>query len=96
MRLTEDGDSNLPPLSPKDLRKMPILAAIAATGTYTIHNHDALFLEQEAELSNEEKNSARNDLNAVLVQQPRTLETPDGEMTQVILPGNTHFEPPYE
>ena len=74
------------------LAKNPVLAAISSGGLgYSIYCHDALFIGNDASLTEEEEMEARNDLNGILAQQPRMLTDSDGE-TQVVSVGQMYFK----
>ena len=74
------------------LAKHPVLAAISSGSLgYDIYCHDALFIGNDASLTEEEQIEARNDLNGILSQQPRMLTGPDGE-TQEVSVGQTYFK----
>ena len=74
------------------LAKNPVLAAISSGGLgYSIYCHDALFIGNDASLTEEEEMEARNDLNGILAQQPRMLTDSEGEM-QVVSVGQMYFK----
>eukprot|EP00966_Prymnesium_polylepis_P109317 2530742-Prymnesium_polylepis.1 len=86
MRLTEADDSSL--VSTAVIMNHSVLKALSTT--YTLYNHDALFLEDDAELSEEEKCRAINDLYGMRAISQRLLEAPDGTV-HVIEPGEIYF-----
>ena len=90
MSLTEHEECT--PVDATVLAKNPVLAAIpgGAIG-YSIYCHDALFIGNDASLTEEEEIEARNDLNGILAQQPRMLIDSDGE-TQVVSVGQMYFK----
>ena len=79
------------PIDTNALTQNPILCALA--GTYTFYNHDALFLGNNAQLTEAEEISARNDLNGIIAQQPRVLTDSEGEL-QVVQVGQLRFKTP--
>ena len=80
------------PVDASVLAKNPVLAAISSGGLgYSIYCHDALFIGNDASLTEEEEMEARNDLNGILAQQPRMLTDSEGEM-QVVSVGQMYFK----
>ena len=86
MRLTEADDSSKVPTAV--IMNHSVLKALSTT--YTLYNHDALFLEDDAKLSEEENIRAINDLYGMRATSQRLLEAPDGTM-HVIEPGQCYF-----
>ena len=90
MSLTEHEECT--PVDATVLAKHPVLAAISSGSLgYVIYCHDALFIGNDASLTEEEEIEVRNDLNGILAQQPRMLIDSEGE-TQVISVGQMYFK----
>jgi SNF2 family DNA or RNA helicase len=86
MRFTEADDSSFVPTAV--IMNHGVLKALSSS--YTLYNHDALFLGDDAELSEEEKCRAINDLYGMRATSQRLLEAPDGTV-HVIEPGECFF-----
>ena len=93
MSLTEHEECS--PVDATVLAKNPVLAAISTQGSgaldYTIYCHDALFIGNDASLTDAEEIEALNDLNGILAQQPRMLSDSSGN-TQLVSVGQLFFK----